>query len=54
MQYTNDIRWVQRFQNYKKASHRLEILVLLANKKELDYVKREALIQCFKYTQQLS
>lgn len=47
-------RWVQRFENYKKAFARLEDLVLLSNEKKLTEIEEEALIQLFEYTQELS
>lgn len=49
-----DIRWIQRFSNYKKAFTRLGALVELAGEQELDDVQKEALIQRFEYTQELS
>lgn len=49
-----DIRWLQRFSNYKKAFARLSALVELAAEQELDDVQQEALIQRFEYTQELS
>lgn len=47
-------RWVQRFENYKKAFARLENLVLLSNEKKISEVEQEALIKRFEYTQELS
>ena len=49
-----DIRWIQRFSNYKKAFARLEALVILSNERDLNDIEQEALIQRFEYTQELA
>ena len=49
-----DIRWVQRFENYKMVFSKLEYLVELATERELNEIEREALIQRFEYTQELA
>jgi nucleotidyltransferase substrate binding protein (TIGR01987 family) len=54
MTTNEDIRWKQRFENYKTALSRLEKLVELSTEHELDDVEQEALIQRFEYTQDLS
>lgn len=54
-----DVRWIQRFDNYCKALNRLEKAVnLLRNASELDSdtieLLREGLIQRFEYTHELA
>lgn len=49
-----DIRWLQRFANYQKAFLRLQELVEMATQKELSDIEKEALIQRFEYTHELS
>ena len=49
-----DIRWVQRFQNFEKAFKRLEEGVELATERELRDIEKEGVIQRFEYTQELA
>jgi len=54
-----DIRWIQRFSNYKKALEKLsEVVIYITNLQTDDAVLsdivREALIQCFEYTHELA
>ncbi len=46
-----DIRWIQRFQNFTKAVHRLEDYVQKPNLNELE---EQGLIQAFEYTHELA
>jgi len=48
---TQDIRWVQRFDNYSKA---LRQLTKFIEKGELNDMEQQGLIQCFEYTYELS
>ena len=50
----NDIRWIQRLSNYEKALNRLAELVELASERDLSEIEKEALIQRFTYTYELS
>jgi nucleotidyltransferase substrate binding protein (TIGR01987 family) len=47
----SDIRWKQRFSNYKKA---LAQLTKFINKGELNELEEQGLIQAFEYTHELS
>ena len=49
-----DIRWVQRFQNFNKALIKLESAVLSFEKNGLSELEREGLIQRFEYTHELA
>lgn len=49
-----DIRWKQRFGNYKKALAVLRRGLLLKNERELSELERGGLIQSFEFTQELS
>lgn len=57
-----DIRWLQRFSNFKKALLKLSVAVSIAKKEEeennyvdeLDDIIKEGLIQRFEYTHELA
>ena len=49
-----DIRWIQRFQNFQKALDRLLEIVAMAETKDLTEIEQDAMIQRFEYTQELS
>ena len=48
-----DIRWKQRFENYRKALKRLGDAVDLANERELSDLEKQGLIQAFEFTFEL-
>lgn len=54
MSENNDIRWVQRLSNFKKAFRQLELAVELATEQDLSDLEKEGLIQRFEYTQELA
>jgi len=47
----SDIRWQQRFVNYKKAFHQLERFI---EKEDLNEMEEQGLIKAFEYTYELS
>ncbi len=49
-----DIRWKQRFVNYKKALSQLEDAVILSNKRELSRLEKQGVIQAFEFTHELA
>ena len=49
-----DIRWVQRFNNYKKALKNLSEAVELASERELSKLEKQGLIQAFEIVYELS
>jgi len=49
-----DIRWVQRFQNYRKALDQLREAVELSRVRSLSKLESQGLIQSFEYTHELS
>ncbi|WP_154856705.1 nucleotidyltransferase substrate binding protein [Cyclobacterium xiamenense] len=49
-----DIRWKQRFSNFRKAYKQLEDAVALANTRELSQLEKQGLIQSFEYTHELA
>ena len=51
---TNDIRFVQRFNNFLKAFAQLEKAVQLAKSREFSELEKQGLIQVFEYTHELS
>lgn len=51
---TPDIRWQQRFDNYRKALVRLNEVVTLSQTRALSEIEEEGLIQRFEYTHELA
>ncbi len=49
-----DIRWAQRFLNYKKALHQLENAVELSEKRGLTVLEQQGMVQAFEYTHELA
>ncbi|ROT99320.1 nucleotidyltransferase [Marinobacter sp. R17] len=49
-----DIRWVQRFSNFKKAFHQLNDAVTLMRSRELSKLEKQGVIQAFEYTYELA
>lgn len=51
---TADIRWQQRFSNYTRALHQLDLAVELATHRPLSDLEKQGLIQGFEYTHELA
>lgn len=49
-----DIRWIQRFSNYRKALLNLKEAVTLTEQRELSKLEKQGLIQAFEITFELS
>lgn len=49
-----DIRWIQRFSNYRKALMRLAEAVQLSRERELSDLEQQGLIQAFEFTFELA
>jgi nucleotidyltransferase substrate binding protein (TIGR01987 family) len=49
-----DIRWQQRFDNYRRALARLQEAVALSRQRALSDLERQGLIQAFEFTHELS
>lgn len=49
-----DIRWQQRFQNYRKALSQLQEATDLSKSRELSKLEKQGLIQGFEYTYELA
>jgi len=49
-----DIRWQQRFSNYKKALRQLREAVALSENRELSDLEKQGMIQAFEYTHELA
>jgi nucleotidyltransferase substrate binding protein (TIGR01987 family) len=49
-----DIRWRQRFQNYRKALAIMKDAVELASTRELTDLEKQGIIQCFEFTFELA
>ncbi len=52
--HDQDIRWMQRFQNYKKALLQLQRAVLISMERELTDLETQGLIQAFEFTHELA
>jgi nucleotidyltransferase substrate binding protein (TIGR01987 family) len=50
----DDIRWIQRFNNYKKALKTLENDIELFKTRELSEIEKRGVIQAFEYTYELA
>jgi nucleotidyltransferase substrate binding protein (TIGR01987 family) len=51
---TEDIRWKQRFDNYKRALHQLTLAVQLMEQRPLSDLEQQGLIQGFEFTHELA
>lgn len=51
---SSNIRWIQRFSNYKKALEQLEDAVVLYRTRPLSPLEEQGLIQGFEYTYELA
>ncbi|MEA1883774.1 MAG: nucleotidyltransferase substrate binding protein [Thermotogota bacterium] len=49
-----DIRWIQRYSNFKKALSNLHEAVELSGERELTKLEKQGLIQSFEYTYELA
>ncbi len=49
-----DIRWRQRFANYKKALRQLQSAVELSDQRELSQLEKQGVIQAFEFTHELA
>ena len=49
-----DIRWIQRFDNFKRAFARLSEASALAKERTLSDLERQGLIQAFEFTHELA
>ncbi len=49
-----DIRWIQRFQNYQQALSRLAEAVALSQQRALSELEEQGLIQAFEFTHELA
>jgi nucleotidyltransferase substrate binding protein (TIGR01987 family) len=51
---SEDIRWIQRFNNFKKALAQLAKAVELSNERPLSELEEQGLIQAFEYNYELA
>lgn len=49
-----DIRWIQRFQNYRQALARLSEAAALSRQRALSELEEQGLIQAFEFTHELA
>jgi len=50
----DEIRWQQRFENYKRALHQLTLAVQLMSQRPLSDLEKQGVIQAFEFTQELA
>jgi len=51
---TTDVRWQQRFANYKKALAQLNDAVKLSGQRSLSQLEKQGVIQAFEFTHELA
>jgi nucleotidyltransferase substrate binding protein (TIGR01987 family) len=49
-----DVRWLQRFSNFKRALKQLDNAVDLSNERDLSLLEKQGLIQAFEFTHELA
>ena len=49
-----DIRWIQRFDNFKRAYARLSAAAALARQRKLSELEEQGLVQAFEFTHELA
>jgi len=54
MNEEKDIRWQQRFSNFKKALSQLEKAIIIKNERDLSELEKQGLIQAFEFTHELA
>lgn len=54
MSEQKDIRWIQRFDNYKKALKQLNEAINTMNDRKLTNLEKQGLVQVFEFTHELS
>jgi len=54
MNKPEDIRWQQRFSNFRKALNQLENAIIIQNERELTELEKQGLIQAFEFTHELA
>lgn len=54
IQMHHDIRWIQRFENFKRAIEQLKEAVELNDQRDLSRLETQGLIQGFEYTHELA
>lgn len=50
----HEIRWQQRFENYKKALAQLNLAISLSKQRSLSELEKQGIIQVFEFTHELS
>ena len=54
MNSENDVRWLQRFDNYKRALEQLNDAIKVMNERSLSNLEKQGLVQAFEFTHELS
>lgn len=51
---TDDVRWIQRFDNFKRAMKQLEMAFEMMEQRELNDLEKQGVIQAFEYNYELA
>lgn len=51
---TEDIRWIQRFDNFKRSLRQLDSAIALIKERELSELEQQGVIQAFEYNYELA
>ena len=51
---TEDIRWIQRFDNFKRSLSQLDNAMALIAERELSHLEKQGVIQAFEYNYELA
>ena len=51
---TQDIRWIQRFDNFQRALKQLEMAFAIMEARELNELEQQGVIQAFEYNYELA
>jgi nucleotidyltransferase substrate binding protein (TIGR01987 family) len=52
--HSKDVRWIQRFDNFKRAYARLSAAAVLAKQRKLSELEEQGLVQAFEFTHELA
>ncbi len=52
--HSKDVRWIQRFDNFKRAYARLAAAAALAKQRKLSELEEQGLVQAFEFTHELA
>lgn len=54
MNSEHDVRWLQRFDNYKRALEQVNAAIMVMNERSLSNLEKQGMVQAFEFTHELS